>query len=65
MATPCCPKCSSTNFSSSKNLQAKAVLIYCAKCGAVVGTVPLTKASTGATGGKGGTTSMDDWETQI
>jgi hypothetical protein len=59
MAKPCCLKCANTQFSSSKNLHVKAVLIYCSKCGAVAGAVPITGTS------GGGVTTGDDWESRV
>lgn len=77
MAAPCCPKCSQTHFSRSKDLSLRAWLVYCSHCGAVIGTMPTgfktSKTSKdgwinpggGSTTGSssGGKTTTDDWET--
>jgi hypothetical protein len=64
MAVPCCSKCSKTHFLKSANHQLGVVLIYCASCGAVAGTIAIRRA-----GGKQQTgvakTSTDDWESAI
>ena len=61
MANPCCPKCGNMHFAKTKSAALSAVMVYCARCGAVVGVVPTTRTTT-TTSGKGGVTAGDDWE---
>lgn len=41
MASPCCPKCSKKHFTRSDSLPLKLSLIYCSRCGAIVGVAPM------------------------
>ena len=67
MAIPCCPKCSKTHFTRSKNATLKVIFIFCAASGAVVSAVPIRGTQGGTTPGvgKGGITGQDDWETGV
>ena len=40
MANPCCPKCSGTHFAKHLVTGLSATLIYCTKCGSVLGAIP-------------------------
>jgi uncharacterized Zn finger protein len=65
MSAPCCPKCSNTNFLRNLYHALNAYLIYCSKCGAVVGALPYSLKTTGksnmSTGASGGKTASDAW----
>jgi hypothetical protein len=66
MSSPCCPKCSNTHFLRQTSPALNANLIYCSKCGAVVGALPYSLKSAGpigaSTGSSGGKTASNSWD---
>jgi hypothetical protein len=65
MSAPCCAKCSNTHFLRRPYHGLNAYLIYCSKCGTVVGALPLSLKTIGksnmSTGSSGGKTASDSW----